>query len=157
MLNNDSSVQFKVQVRFKSKMTRHSKDVILSLEPIETQLPKVVTVSYKPTDRCMGDCCLKSLTVDFKTLGWHWIIHPQRYTANYCEGSCSLKTMSSMERAMLPSQSILRQEMLSKLNSEDTGTACIPASKQPLNMLYEGRDGVIRVGQLQTITSCKCV
>ncbi|KAI4785121.1 hypothetical protein KUCAC02_037957, partial [Chaenocephalus aceratus] len=40
-------------------------------------------------------CCKRQFHVNFKDIGWNdWIIAPQVYTANYCEGDCPIHVAS---------------------------------------------------------------
>lgn len=47
------------------------------------------------------DCCRERFVVDFKEIGWDWIIGPQSYDAFYCKGSCSLSSSASRRGSIL--------------------------------------------------------
>lgn len=34
------------------------------------------------------ECCRRKLYVNFALIGWHWVIHPKGFSANYCDGRC---------------------------------------------------------------------
>ena len=42
--------------------------------------------------RCArSHCCLHRLYIDFASIGWTFVRHPQGYEINYCHGSCKCK------------------------------------------------------------------
>ncbi|CAI9741743.1 differentiation factor 11 [Octopus vulgaris] len=52
------------------------------------------TTSYKCSAKePLGRCCLYPLTVDFMKMKWGWVLHPQKFEANYCSGNCTIDMM----------------------------------------------------------------
>ena len=43
-------------------------------------------------------CCLRQLVVDFRQIGWKWVIYPPTISINYCSGTCPYTWPSTAER-----------------------------------------------------------
>lgn len=48
-------------------------------------------------------CCKYPLEIDFKNIGYDWILVPNRYTAYYCAGRCGVDESQSNMNAVLVS------------------------------------------------------
>jgi len=109
-------------------------------------------------EECHGKCCTNRLIVDFEAIGWKWVLYPKQFTANYCAGDCSAKSLSSRDRLKVSSHTLVLQLMFSKLNIGASGTCCVPAEESPLQIIYIDNHGVVRsnMNTIKTIKSCKC-
>lgn len=107
---------------------------------------------------CTGGCCLKELIVDFNALGdkWNFVIHPRRYQANYCAGSCL--TPSSYDRAMMTSNTHILNEMLAKQRAAATSSCCVAADEERVLLAYYVNGGAVRTNNnaIKRIRSCRC-
>lgn len=107
---------------------------------------------------CTGSCCLKGLIVDFNALGskWDFVIHPRRYEANYCSGSCSNPT--PMDRRLMTSNTHILNEVLSRQRAAATSSCCVAADEEHLLLAYYADGGAIRTSRsaIKKINSCRC-
>ena len=104
-----------------------------------------------------GHCCKKTLYVNFKELGWDdWIIKPDGYFANYCEGNCP--------DIIMPDQLAHRHsEILEHFKHRNREKAsykfcCSPRKMRSLPLLYINESGNIIKTNLanMSVEECGC-
>ena len=74
-------------------------------------------------------CCRQSFYVNFTKIGWDWIILPEGFHANFCEGSCESPI------SLLYGYSLILQEMNRK-NLTPIPMCCTPSKMSALSILY---------------------
>ena len=100
-------------------------------------------------------CCLRKLYVKFKDLNWHdWIIEPDGYQVNYCEGRC---TGTGIMAAY--SHAYIKTQLLSSKKKKDLKICCIPLKFDNLPLLHydEGRSIHKTVLEGMSVLECGCV
>uniref|UniRef100_A0A2S2NT13 Growth/differentiation factor 8 n=1 Tax=Schizaphis graminum TaxID=13262 RepID=A0A2S2NT13_SCHGA len=90
-------------------------------------------------------CCRYPLTVDFEEFGWHWIIAPKRYVANYCSGTC--------DPMLFPKYPHTHLVQMTKFG---TGLCCAPRKMSAISMLYYDPDFNIIYGMLPGMVVDRC-
>ena len=102
-----------------------------------------------------GNCCMKTLYVSFKELGWDsWILKPEGYFANYCEGKCP-NILLPHEHAQRHSQ-ILHLFKHSSRKLDSYKFCCSPKKMRPLSLLYINEDGNMVKTTLANMSVEKC-
>ena len=100
-------------------------------------------------------CCLRQLHVKFKDIKWNdWIIQPDGYQVNYCEGRCTgTGTMSAYSHAFI------KKEMLSRGIKKNLQICCIPLKFDKLPLLHYDEEGSIHKTVLEdmSVLECGCV
>ncbi|XP_064648201.1 inhibin beta B chain-like [Lineus longissimus] len=79
-------------------------------------------------------CCKQELYVDFKDLGWDWIITPSGYNAHYCNGVCGVGSTPDMYATR--HSTIVSRILKIKPAEERLQPCCSPKSMKPLSLLY---------------------
>lgn len=110
-------------------------------------------------------CQLREWRIDFRSLGWDWIIVPTAFGANFCDGSCP--TLSrDLEQANLTNHAFLRtvhRAILGPSPGNDgisvPASACVPVRYMPLNILYRANNETIIVRSIvdMVATACGCL
>ena len=97
-------------------------------------------------------CCLRQLYVKFKDINWHdWIIKPDGYQVNYCEGRCTgAGTISAYTHAFI------KKEMLSRGTKINLQICCIPLKFDKLPLLHYDEEGSIHKTELDDISVLEC-
>uniref|UniRef100_A0A3Q2QY44 Bone morphotic protein 10 n=1 Tax=Fundulus heteroclitus TaxID=8078 RepID=A0A3Q2QY44_FUNHE len=84
-------------------------------------------------------CRRTPLFVDFKDIGWNWIIQPLGYEAYKCNGVCSTPMTSEVS----PTKHAIVQTQLSHKRPERVSAACcVPTKLEPISLLYRDDGGV---------------
>lgn len=95
-----------------------------------------------------GNCSKKPLYISFKELGWDsWILKPEGFQANYCEGSCPNVAPQSQRHTPIW-QHFQR--------NTDYNQCCTPKKMRPLSLLYLTEDGNIIKTSLANMIVEKC-
>ncbi|KAM8748855.1 protein DVR-1 isoform 1-T1 [Acanthopagrus schlegelii] len=101
-------------------------------------------------------CKARRLYIDFKDVGWQdWIIAPQGYMANYCQGECPFPLSESLNGT---NHAIL-QTLVHSLDPHGTPQpCCVPIRLSPISMLYyDNNDNVVlRHYQDMVVDECGC-
>ncbi|KAG8452529.1 hypothetical protein GDO86_004348 [Hymenochirus boettgeri] len=88
---------------------------------------------------CTSDldmCCRRNFYIDFKEIGWSdWIISPEGYYMNFCEGRCPVHLARVPGIAASSHTAILS---LIKANNLYTSfsSCCVPTKRRPLSLLF---------------------
>lgn len=124
---------------------------------IDLEKPRTLTRKKREDNGCPAgqavSCCRRTFYVDFVKIGWDWVIHPQGFYANFCEGSCdSLHTRVTSERAI-----ILQEAAKKNLGPPAyTGSCCSPTKMLPFSMLYWDDEYNIAKKDLQDLKVKEC-
>ena len=142
-------------------LSLHDALPILSLPKLQRQSQHMISDFSKKNKapKCIGQCCLQQLELDFDSLGWHWVIYPRKMLVNYCGGSCDLSLMSPHEKGQLPVYTRTLQAMLDKLKLNQSSMSCVADRWTSHLMLYRDFDGSIKSSydSIRRIESCQCV
>ena len=148
----------------------------LTSPSLQDKAPRIITVSKNPLDvehherqrrnadeltgvgTCsvnQSTCCLKNFVLNFhEDLGLTFILLPENFTANYCEGVCP-----SIMGGQLMTPRIF--ELFSRLPETNPGSSvepcCTGNQYKPLEVLVR-KDGDLYIEELShvTVLSCRC-
>ena len=92
------------------------------------------------------------LVINFKQLGWNWIVHPASYNAKYCTGGCNHAHTQDTKRGKLIAQAA------DFLTDDQTKSCCAPKELLPINLVYSNRFGNVYVQQFEdmVVSGCRC-
>ncbi|XP_018494870.1 inhibin beta chain [Galendromus occidentalis] len=102
-------------------------------------------------------CCMKSLYIDFRKLGWDsWIIAPTGYDAKYCQGNCS--NIPRTPDTFSTHYSYILDRYRRKVNLRDPA-CCVPIRLRPMSLLYHDNRGRIVKSDVPNmiVDECGCV
>lgn len=109
------------------------------------------------SENCSGyqSCCRKSLTIDFKEIGWdNWIISPKSYNAYYCKGDCS---RHSDHTSTYKHTGVLKAIAVQS-DRKDISYCCTPKRFSSLIILYMSDGNIIRREiENMIVEECWCV
>ncbi|XP_066457721.1 nodal homolog [Eleutherodactylus coqui] len=88
----------------------------------------------QPVDNQTSLCRRVDFIVDFKMIGWdRWIIHPKKYNAYRCEGTCP----SPVNERVKPNNHSYLQSLVNLYNSKKAPeVCCVPIKMSSLSMAY---------------------
>ncbi|KAI3390136.1 hypothetical protein SNEBB_001809 [Seison nebaliae] len=109
----------------------------------ENELPQCLSEAKKMNIDIISNkqCCLRYVTLDFSSFGWHWIIYPKTFKLTFCDGYCGA---------------------LTHINQKVSGfSKCSAMSKAPLVIVYRDEKNrkllkTIQIPELRA-TSCHCM
>lgn len=123
---------------------------------IDLQKPRVQSRRARSTARdCVGktvSCCRRTLYVNFTKIGWdRWIMFPEGFYANYCEGSCRGQISPHNSYAFM------LQQVMNRVNQQLT-ICCSPSKSSALSIFYFDEDNNIvkRNVQNMVVQECGC-
>lgn len=107
--------------------------------------------SSRPPKRCQR----RWVYVHFKKLKWNWIIAPNGYSANYCDGVCPRVLDMQLE----PTNHAILQNILHKLDSRIPSPMCAPTKLHGISVLYKTSDRSIALTEYggMVVSSCGCL
>ena len=129
--------------------------VITSRSPLENGRSKRQAATASPLVTCTDNqvtCCLKPLNISFKDdLKWDFVLEPDSFEANYCEGICPI--IDKMTPKVY--------EFLSQLQGNPAASVepcCAGSRFEELQLIVEKENGLFEVETIQNVkvTSCKC-
>lgn len=97
-------------------------------------------------------CCLRKLYVKFKDIHWDdWIIEPDGYEVNYCEGRCT-------GAGIMPpyNHALVKHELISRRKNTNMRICCSPLKFDSLPLLHFDREGQIQRRELPDMSVLKC-
>nr|XP_033809860.1 embryonic growth/differentiation factor 1 [Geotrypetes seraphini] len=101
-------------------------------------------------------CRRRRLYIDFRDVGWqNWIIAPQGYLANYCQGECPYPLAEMLNGT---NHAILQTLVHSLEPNETPQPCCVPIRLSPISMLYYDNDDnvVLRHYEEMVVDECGC-
>lgn len=110
-------------------------------------------------------CQLREWNIDFRSLGWNWIIVPSVFGANFCDGSCPTFP-HDLEQVNLTNHAFLRtvhRAILGPSFGKDgisvPASKCVPIRYRPLSILYKANNEtfILRTIVDMIATSCGCL
>ncbi|OQR68778.1 growth/differentiation factor 8-like, partial [Tropilaelaps mercedesae] len=107
-------------------------------------------------------CCRYPFTVNFHDFGWNWIIEPQKYEANYCNGECPFVFTSHQHVVIQQAQNsatTMSAQQQQQVNKNPMTPCCGPRKLNSISMLYVDGQGNIMHGVLpaMVVASCGCL
>src|SRR6218665_1565778 len=107
--------------------------------------------SYASSKNRDHHCCRHPLVIDFRELGWNWVIAPQRYNAYFCSGICP----RFQQRTANPVHSHLLQQAGP---ARYHGLCCAPASLAPISIIFFDDQGRVTFREVASmvVTRCSC-
>ena len=111
-----------------------------------------------PRPECYGNkahlhCCVFDLEINFKQVGWDFVVHPKSFNAKYCTGSCNYAHTRDTMRSRLVAQAA------DSLTGEQSGSCCAPKTLTPLNIIYHDKNSNVVISEIDemVISDCRCV
>lgn len=104
-------------------------------------------------------CCKQPFYVNFTDIGWDdWIIAPEGYWANFCNGSCIDDRTSKYNHYVNIIQMLRNKSLLSSSWLRDLTPCCSPKKLIAMSLLYTTSAGNIIVNTLPNmiVESCGC-
>ena len=102
----------------------------------QPQLPTTQLPESRQSDEGTAQTACRRVPwiVDFRKLGWHWVIYPTSYSAYACAGSCS----DCLEETAHTNHAVLRSELIRRhpKRSSVAGPHCAPITMAKLEVLY---------------------
>ncbi|XP_005991183.1 protein DVR-1 [Latimeria chalumnae] len=101
-------------------------------------------------------CKKKRLYIEFKDVGWEdWIIAPQGYMANYCQGECPFPLSESLNGT---NHAILQTLVHSFDPNGTPQPCCVPIRLSPISMLYYDNNSnvILRHYEEMVVDECGC-
>ncbi|XP_034040032.1 inhibin subunit beta Aa [Thalassophryne amazonica] len=83
-------------------------------------------------------CCKRQFFVNFKDIGWNdWIIAPNGYHANYCEGECPSHVASITGSTLSFHSTVISHYRMRGYNVfQNLKSCCVPTRLRAMSMLY---------------------
>ncbi|XP_029469922.1 embryonic growth/differentiation factor 1 [Rhinatrema bivittatum] len=128
----------------------------VSLQPGQCRAPRrrrdVAPLLVTPSSICRR----RRLYIDFRDVGWqNWIIAPQGYLANYCQGECPYPLAEMLNGT---NHAILQTLVHSLEPNKTPQPCCVPIRLSPISMLYyDNSDNVVlRHYEDMVVDECGC-
>ncbi|XP_033102837.1 bone morphogenetic protein 2-like [Anneissia japonica] len=118
------------------------------------------TKSKRANNQKKSKCQLLDFYVDFQKVGWSdWIIAPNGYNANFCEGNCPFPLdpkFNATNHATV--QAILHTRGFSRKGSTLPNPCCVPDKFESIHVLYldDYNNVVLKEFDAMVATSCGC-
>ncbi|XP_044304100.1 growth/differentiation factor 2 [Varanus komodoensis] len=104
----------------------------------------------------INHCRRTSLHVNFKEIGWNWIIAPQDYEAFECKGGCFFPLTDNVT----PTKHAIVQTLVHYKNPKKAAKACcVPTKLEAISMLYKDDAGIPTLKyqyEGMTVAECGC-
>ncbi|XP_023682041.2 bone morphogenetic protein 7-like [Paramormyrops kingsleyae] len=101
-------------------------------------------------------CKKQELYVSFRELGWqNWIIAPERYAANYCDGECSFPLNAHMNAT----NHAIVQTLVHLMNPENVPKpCCAPTKLHAISVLYfdDNSNVILKKYRNMAVRACGC-
>ncbi|XP_030074679.1 embryonic growth/differentiation factor 1 [Microcaecilia unicolor] len=128
----------------------------VSLQPGQCQAPRYRRDATTSLVTPSSICRRRRLYIDFRDVGWqNWIIAPQGYLANYCQGECPYPLAEMLNGT---NHAILQTLVHSLEPNETPQPCCVPIRLSPISMLYYDNDDnvVLRHYEEMVVDECGC-
>ncbi|XP_062983480.1 growth/differentiation factor 2 [Elgaria multicarinata webbii] len=104
----------------------------------------------------INHCRRTSLRVNFKEIGWNWIIAPQDYEAFECKGGCFFPLTDNVT----PTKHAIVQTLVHYKNPKKAAKACcVPTKLDAISLLYKDDAGIPTLKyhyEGMTVAECGC-
>uniref|UniRef100_A0A8C6SZT1 Inhibin subunit beta Aa n=1 Tax=Neogobius melanostomus TaxID=47308 RepID=A0A8C6SZT1_9GOBI len=105
-------------------------------------------------------CCKRQFYVNFKDIGWNdWIIAPNGYHANYCEGDCPSHVASITGSSLSFHSTVIgHYRMRGYSPFQNLRSCCVPTRLRAMSMLYYNEEQKIIKKDIQNmiVEECGC-
>uniref|UniRef100_A0A671MTW9 Bone morphogenetic protein 6-like n=1 Tax=Sinocyclocheilus anshuiensis TaxID=1608454 RepID=A0A671MTW9_9TELE len=126
-----------------------------SNSPQETSKGSAQTADYNSSDQKTA-CRKHELYVSFRELGWQdWIIAPEGYAANYCDGECSFPLNAHMNAT----NHAIVQTLVHLMNPENVPKpCCAPTKLHAISVLYydDNSNVILKKYKNMVVRTCGC-
>ncbi|XP_053343679.1 bone morphogenetic protein 6 isoform X1 [Clarias gariepinus] len=121
----------------------------------ESQKNPGYTADYNSSDQKTA-CRKHELYVSFKDLGWQdWIIAPEGYAANYCDGECSFPLNAHMNAT----NHAIVQTLVHLMNPDNVPKpCCAPTKLHAISVLYfdDNSNVILKKYKNMVVRACGC-
>lgn len=120
------------------------------------------SVSKRSSPYCSNDsstCCKQRYFIRFKDVKWDtWIVEPEGYEANYCNGTCTVNQTTSHHARVFMALCENNPQKFKHTGKMECLT-CAPTAYRPISVIYLDEDGIQVVNHLpgMSVTDCGCV
>ncbi|XP_016310789.1 bone morphogenetic protein 6 isoform X1 [Sinocyclocheilus anshuiensis] len=126
-----------------------------SSSPQEESKGPAHTADYNSSDQKTA-CRKHELYVSFRELGWQdWIIAPEGYAANYCDGECSFPLNAHMNAT----NHAIVQTLVHLMNPENVPKpCCAPTKLHAISVLYydDNSNVILKKYKNMVVRACGC-
>ena len=93
------------------------------------------------------------LIINFKQLGFDWIVSPASYNAKYCTGGCDYHHTRDTMRGKIVAHAA------DFLTDDQSKSCCAPKKLLPITLVFSNRYGNVYIKQFEdmVISGCRCV
>ena len=93
------------------------------------------------------------LVINFKQLGWNWVLYPESLNAKYCTGGCDYHHTRDTMRGRIVAHAA------NFLSDDQTKSCCAPKKLLPISLIYREEGNSVAVSQFEDmiISGCRCV
>ncbi|XP_018420404.1 PREDICTED: nodal homolog [Nanorana parkeri] len=117
---------------------------------------RIISIKQAPPTANKSNLCKRvDLIVDFRMIGWDaWIIHPKKFNAYRCEGSCP----SPVNESVKPNNHSYLQSLVNLYNSAKAPeVCCVPIRMSSLSMAYyDNMDIAFQSHEAMIVEECGC-
>lgn len=121
------------------------------------------SVSKRSSAYCSNDsstCCKQRYFIYFKDIKWDtWIVEPEGYEANYCNGTCTVSQTTSHHARVFMALCENNPQKFKHTGKIECLT-CAPTAYRPISVIYLDESGIQVVNQGlpgMSVTDCGCV
>lgn len=124
-------------------------------EYVSTQNVSTTSRSRERRSSTPRRCQRRWVYVHFRKLKWNWIIAPNGYSANYCDGVCP----SVLDIKLEPTNHAILQNILHRMDSRIPSPLCAPTKLHGISVLYKTSDRSIALTEYggMVVSSCGCL
>nr|XP_034994059.1 growth/differentiation factor 2 [Zootoca vivipara] len=143
VFSNDNGNRIKENHRELQEMMAHEQGSVLKNDTVHKQNASPVGGTRHSSSRSKrsvesNHCRRTSLHVNFKEIGWNWIIAPSDYEAFECKGGCFFPLTDNVT----PTKHAIIQTLVHYKNPKKAAKACcVPTKLEAISLLYNDDAG----------------
>ncbi|XP_028584275.2 growth/differentiation factor 2 [Podarcis muralis] len=143
VFSNDHGNRIKENHRELQEMMVHEQESVLKNDTVHKQNALPVGGTHRSPSRSKrsvesNHCRRTSLHVNFKEIGWNWIIAPSDYEAFECKGGCFFPLTDNVT----PTKHAIIQTLVHYKNPKKAAKACcVPTKLEAISLLYNDDAG----------------